>query len=93
MVKYYEKKYKEWGEEMNGMTLEKGVEYLVSLMAIYGASAKLRYELTWDNVDCYIDQEREETVGEKQARLEKENKQTEKDRKKFEALQAKYGWK
>lgn len=92
-MKYYERKSFEWGEELDGKTLAEATHVINALTDKFGRDTKLVMEYNWDSVDFYIESERAETNAEKEARLLKENKQREKDRKKFEQLQAKYGWK
>lgn len=91
-MKYYERKYCDWGDDLGDKTLVEARDYIENLIKLHGEEAKLTIEYDWDTVDFRIEVVRTETEEEKAARIAKEQKQEKADRTRYEKLKAKYGW-
>lgn len=91
-MKYFERKMLDWGEQLDGETLETARDIINKFIEVYGKDSKLIIEYDWENVDFLIEVERKETAEEEAARIEKETRQERADRTRYEKLKAKYGW-
>jgi len=92
MSKYFELKRLSWGDDLDGLTLEKAKDYIDGLIATFNSDAKLVIEYEWEGVNFLIEVEREATLEEKEADRIKKEKKEKADRVKFDKLKAEYGW-
>lgn len=91
-MKKFERKDLDWPEEFQDQSLKQMRHIINALTDKFGEDAILKFEHCWDHMDFWVEVERPETPEEKDARIAKEKKKLEADRKKFEALKTKYGW-
>lgn len=92
-MKFTEKKYFEWDDALNGKTLEEAIPVIEAMSKTFGKNAVLRYEWTgYENIDFFIEVEREPTFEELNAEKIKREKKEKADRAKFLKLKDEYGW-